>query len=129
MTLRTYTKPNTIRKISKILLDQNMYIDGWTLQQWYNNTDIVRSITVCWSNRKLVGVFVSTDDDDDYVVNSGFYVIDSHRRRGIGSMLFAHNKCHKINRNYKYRFGSGISGSYTFLSKRACQVDCAEVLF
>ncbi len=128
MTLRTFTKPHTIDQICKILLKREMYIDGWTLQDWYDDKSmVIRSITVCWSNRRLVGVFVTTNKP--YDVNSCFYVLESYRRRGIGSLMFGHNRCHPINKDYKYRFGSGIPGSYYFLHEKAGQTDKAEVLF
>ncbi len=119
MTFRTFTNNSTIKKLCKKLIDCKMYVDGWTMYDWYVTPHKVKSITIAYYNRRIVGVFVTrtTSYHPCYHLNSGFFVKPEFRRKNIGSMLIAANRASRNMKNFSYYVDEGIDGSITFLDK------------
>lgn len=115
---------NEIVEASHLGLKHRLYVNGWTLRDFYMYT--VRSsgfncmpynfrvnVSVAFDNELPVGIMVAEYKSHNFCFLNT-YVKKDYRRKGVGTALFEKLR---IAPHVSVNYGCGIEGSYSFYYK------------
>lgn len=117
LTFETARSPKKIAKFAKLIIKYRLHIGG-LMQVWAdpNYLQDVKAITIVTDNNKLPIAAGIRYCRPEYPIslNTGIYVREQYRRKGIGSNILARLKLPDIN----YVVGMGAYASIPFYEKQ-----------
>ena len=88
MKIQIINNKNKIRLYCKKCLENHLYVKGYSFYEWFTSPELIETMVIATVKKKIIGVSVKIKGKtSEYGYNSGVYVKNTHRHRGIGTKL------------------------------------------
>jgi GNAT superfamily N-acetyltransferase len=109
-----------LNEAKKIIHKNYLYVPTWSFSTWLKeNFYEVKSIYILYENEKPIGSCLVLNNFFD--VNVGIFIKPNYRKKGYGKRLLRF--VIRNNKNFYFRYSSGIKGSLTFFEKAKKNLD------
>lgn len=119
MKIKKYSNEK-LNEAKKIIHKNYLYVPTWSFSTWLKeNFYEVKSIYILYENEKPIGSCLVLNNFFD--VNVGIFIKPNYRKKGYGKRLLRF--VIRNNKNFYFRYSSGIKGSLTFFEKAKKNLD------
>jgi GNAT superfamily N-acetyltransferase len=111
-----------LNEAKKIIYKNYLYVPTWSFTSWMKEKfHELKSIYILFENEKPIGSCLVLNTSSYFDVNIGIFIKPNYRKKGYGKQLLRF--AIRNNKNFYFRYSSGIKGSLTFFEKAKKNLD------